>query len=216
MSKVKTFAITFRPRGGISDSQISSFVAWAKKKTQFHSIITEKLGEQRHLHAALWLEKAVANGNMGVTLCRLFKDLDPEEKAVFKSGIKVMYNSDWLTNYLSKGDDTVEISNNLPIEGPGYLESYYPPTILPTKKGPGPTDPKYAHFEKLWYEHVPSDVEVTPLNCRHFLFRMMNKDRLIRVIEDDRKIMMISRALARYINKSDWCHLEVPPFDIDK
>lgn len=217
MSKVKTYAVTFRPYNGVTDEQIAKLCKWCDKKYHWDSLITEKLDDKRHVHMAVYLEQPVAAGNMRNTLTRLFKELSEEERTVFRNGIKIMYNHDWLTNYLEKGDDTVEIASRLPTtEGPGYLESYYPPPLEDREnKAKRAADAYYANLEVLFYEHQPRHLDVNPENVRHFLYDMMYAKRLIRVIADDRKILQVSRHLSRYINKSTTCHLEVPPYEVD-
>lgn len=214
MTKVKSFAITFRPYGGVTDDHISTLETWCKKKSLYYAIVTEKLDSERHIHAAVILQQSMQLGNFGLTIQRLFPDLSEDERKVMRKGVKVMYNIDWMEKYMNKDDDTIEVSSRLPEEGPGYLDSYFP-TPLESKKQTKATDAYYANLEKLYYEHVPRHLEISPPVCRNFLYDMMYNKRIIRVIRDDRSIMQISRHLCRYINKSTVCLQEVAPFDID-
>lgn len=195
--KHQTYAITHRPIGGVSESDISVLVSWCKKHCRYYKVITEKEGSERHIHAACFLSESKDRSNVVKSIMRLYPDLLPEEKMVLRQGIKVSGNSQWL-DYLEKGDSTVIIESNLPELS--HLDSYYPPP---------PELPKtirknlsyYGRLEKLWYEHVdPSRVQ-NPVNCRHFLFNMMYNKRLIDVIRDDKTIIQTSRHLARYLNR---------------
>lgn len=209
---VKTFAITLRPRDGVTDDDITLFSAWMRKHCEYYYLITEKLVEDRHIHAALFLKTPSTQSNLCTTLLRLMKHLDPEEKAVFRKGIKVMYNADFLNSYMQKGDDTVVINECLPEAA--TLNSYYPPA-LPRKKGPSAVDPFYANLERLWWEHKRPIEETNPSNLRNFLMDMMNNKRVIRVVADNRKIFQISIALSRYINKETSYLVEPEPFHQD-
>jgi len=210
---VRSYALTFRPRDGISDVQVSTMVKWIKKNCDYYYVITEKTDHERHLHAGLFLKKKKTSSNFATDMLRLFKELDVEEKATLRKGIKFMYNNDFITNYLNKGDDTVVVERNLPEEK--HLSSYFSEIPAPKKRGPTATDPYYANLEKLWYEYKRPIEECNPNNIRHFLMNMMNNERKIRVIADNKKIFSISCALSRYINKETSWNVEPDPFHQD-
>lgn len=195
--KYQTFAITFRPKGGVVDHGIHAFAEYAKKKCLYYKVITEKEGHERHIHAAFYMKEPMYRFNLQKSLLRLFPELSSEETLVFKQGIKVSGTISWL-DYLEKGDCTEIVCTNLPERN--HLEAYYP------SKEDGPQHVRknlsyYGRLEKLWYEHVPPGVVPNPINVRHFLFNMMYSMRLIDVIKDDRTIIQVSRHLARFINK---------------
>lgn len=209
----RSYALTFRPQGGVTDTQISILLTWIRKAAEYFSIITEKEGDARHVHAAIFLRKASTRSNLTITLTRLFKSLTIEEKAVFQKGIKSMYNSDFITNYMEKGDDTIVIETNLPEIA--TLDSYFSEVPDQRKRGSTSTDPFYANLESLWYLHKRPIEECNPSNIRNFLMDMMNNKRTIRVIADNRKIFSISCALARYINKESSFNVEPDAFHQD-
>jgi len=209
----RSYCITFRPHGGVTDKQISTLSRWIKKSSEYYFVITEKEDEARHIHASIFLNKKTTRSNLTITLSRLFKELTHEEKAVFNRGIKAQYNSDFITEYMNKGDDTVVIERNLPEIA--TLDKYFAEVPDKRKKGPKTTDPFYANLEKLWFEHKRPIEECNPSNLRNFLMDMMNNKRLIRVIADNRKIFSISCALSRYINRETSFHVEPEPFHQD-
>lgn len=208
-----SFAVTHRPRGGITDDDISLFTKWCRKQCAYFFVITEKEDEARHLHAALFLKKKTSHSNVANTILRVFKNLDVEERSVLRSGIKAMYNSDFITSYMEKGDDTVVIERNLPEVS--TLDSYFADVPDKRKRGPSAADPFYANLEKLWWEFKRPIEETNPSNLRNFLMNMMNKERRIRVISDNRKIFQISCALSRYINQETSFHVEPDQFHQD-
>lgn len=209
----RSYAVTHRPRGGVSDADISLFTKWVKKHTDYHFVITEKDEDQRHIHAGLFLKKPTLHSNVAITLVRLFKDLDVEERAVLRSGIRPMYNNDFIASYMSKGDSTVVIERSLPEVA--TLDAYFAEVPDKRKKGPTAVDPFYNNLEKLWYLHKRPIEECNPVNLRNFLMRMMNDLRVIRVISDNRKVFQISCALSRYINKETSWNVDPDPFHQD-
>lgn len=211
--KVRSFSVTHNPRDGVTDDDVKLFVNWVKKKCTYYYVITEKDDHERHIHAGLFLKAAVTKSNLCTMLLRLFKELDVSEKAVLRDGIKFQYNNDWIESYLAKGDSTVQIAENLPEAQ--HLEAYFKEIPAPKKRGPAATDPYYANLEKLWYEHKRPIEECNPSNIRNFLMAMMNDERKIKVIADNRKIFSISCALSRYINKERSWNVEPEPFHQD-
>lgn len=214
-SQIRSYAITLRPRTGVSDEQIQTLVKWVKKNCEYYFVITEMTMADRHVHAGLFLKKKKTKSNFSTDMLRLFKDLDVEEKSVFRKGIRMMYNNDFIDNYLTKNTDgeTVVIERSLPEVA--TLNSYYLECPAPKKKGPSAVDPFYANLEKLWWEHKRPIEETNPSNLRNFLMNMMNNERKIRVIADNKKIFSISCALSRYINKESSFFVEPDPFHQD-
>ena len=202
----KTYAITVRPRTGITDVQVQRLSDWVKKQCEYYHVVTEKNDDERHLHAGLFLKKEKERKNVISMLLNQMKELDGEERTVLRKGVKVMYNMDFIDNYLDKDDDTKVIVSNLPDQYLGFPEKA---EDLNRK-----ADPYYAKLEKLWYEHQNTGVEVCGQTCRDFLFDMMYNKRLIRIIADDKRIMQVARHLMRYLKKSTVCNLEVPPWEL--
>jgi len=201
----KTYAITVRPRAGITDDQVDRLSTWIRKQCEYYHVVTEKKDEQRHLHAALFLKTSKERKNVISMLLNQMKDLDGEERTVLRKGVKLMYNMDYIDNYLDKDDETVKVISNLPDKYLGFPEKE---DSLDRK-----ADPYYAKLEKLWYEHQHTGVEVCGQTCRDFLYDLMYNKRLIRIIADDKRIMQVARHLMRYLKKATVCNLEVPPWE---
>lgn len=197
--KQQTFAITHRPKDGVSDEDVTTMVTFVKRVSKYYKVITEKEDSARHIHVALFTHQPLLKKNLVRSVLNLYPDLLPEEKMVLRQGVKVSGNSQWL-DYLEKGDSTVVVESNLPEKK--HLEGYYPtPEELP--KSVRKNLSYYGRLEKLWFEHVDPGKVKNPVNCRHFLFKMMYSERLIDVIKDDKSIIQVSRHLARYLNKVD-------------
>ena len=211
MSKYTTYAITIRFRNGITDDEIKKASAFIKKKSEFYYIITEKLEDDRHLHAAVILKKECSHPNFATDIVRLFKEHDAEERRVLRKGVKVMYSYDFICNYLNKDDDTVIIEKNMPEKN--HIEHHFPPPKVSRSESHSLNHHKeMKELEVLWYEYMATHVEINTSNVRDFLFNMMYNERRIGLL-DDKKMFQTARHLTRWINKVDSCKLEIPPFE---
>lgn len=214
MQKFKTFAFTLRPRDGVTDKQIQKLNKYIRNKCEYWHVITEKTDDERHVHAALVMKEPTTRSNISTYLSRMYKDLEDDEHKVMLSGLKIMYNEDFIRKYMDKDDDTVVVDSNLPEEG--FLESYFPPK--PKEEGVKAKRQLAYHqymkeLEALWREHQPVHVEVNTENVRDFLFNMQYNKRLIGLI-DDKKLIQVSKWLTRWMNKVEWCHTGfLPPFE---
>lgn len=194
--KEKVFAITHRPKDGVSEDDIQKLTGYLRKKGDYYKIITEKEGHERHIHAVVYMKEPALCRNVTRAILNLFPDLRPEEKMVLRQGVKVSKSKQWL-EYLEKGDSTVVIATNLPEEK--RIDAFYPKRSEPARESKKVS--YYTRLETLWYEHARAMLVANPENCRHFLFNMMYNERKIDVIRDDKTIIQVSRHLSRYINK---------------
>jgi hypothetical protein len=211
MDKVQSFAITVRPLDGITETQIQKFLKWTKKQCDYYHVITEKTMAERHIHAGLFMKVPKTRSNVSTDLMRLFKDLSDVEKSVLRKGLKIMYNEDFILNYLNKGDDTVVVASSLPEEG--HMESYFPPKPEVLESRAKKCSAYYHELEKLWYEHRTPAYEVTTITTRDFLFEVMYDKRVLPVIRDDKQIIQVSRHLTRWLNKVTTSSIELPVFE---
>lgn len=211
MSKVKTFAVTIRPKNGITDSQIRTFVSYVKRKCEYYFVITEKEEDERHIHSGLVFKKETTTSNVCTEILRLYKELEDDERKVLRNGVKVMYNKDFIDNYMHKGDNTVIIEKNLPESH--HLESYFPPP----KKARTESYALNHHrtmksYESLWLEYRAPHVEIHTDVVRDFLFDMQYNKRRIGLLTDT-QLFQHSRWFTRWMNKADVCRLDLPPFE---
>lgn len=210
-----TYAVTVRPRAGISDADISLFSKFVKKHCLFYYVITEKLDDERHVHSALVLKKPKTRSNLACALVRLFKHFDDDEKSVLQKGLKILYNYDFVQNYMNKGDDTVVIESNLPEAS--FLESYFPP-----KPESNPYVRRLAYhelmvtYEGYWRQYMSVTDVVNTQTVRDFLFRLQYKERVIGLM-DDKRLLQTAKWFTRWWHKSDTCPIHVKPaFESDE
>lgn len=124
MSTYRAWAVTIRPREGLTDDMVERCIAcFMKPCIDGAYVVTEKLGVERHLHAAVYFAKGVRKGQV-LSRCQTIQgELDPAELRVLKSGIKICYNDDFRKNYLTKGDDTEVIMDTAPTDASAYYPS---------------------------------------------------------------------------------------------
>ena len=201
MDKIKSYAVTFRPLGGVTDSQLEKFSKWVRKQCVYYHVVTEMTMASRHVHAGLILKTTKSRSNLCTDLIRLYPDLTSTEKSVFRTGIKIMYNEDWIRKYLAKDVDgeTVELMSNVPEVG--HMESYFPPK--PPPKGVRRCSIYYHELEAFWYQYEVPEREINTRNARSFLARMMYKERCIPVMRDDKTIIQTAKHLCRWLVQCD-------------
>lgn len=210
--KYKSFALTVRPRDGATSAHDDLLCKFVRKQCDYYYIISEKLDDERHLHCGIFLKKAVKRADFTTVIKRVFKAFDDEEKRVLNQGVKIMYNYDFIQNYLDKDDDTEVILKNLPEES--HLESYWPPSKEQEKaKAKAAVDKYYANLEYLWFQHQPVAHEVNYHECAKFLSDLMYNKRLIRVMRDDKAIAQCAKHLSRYIRKDSTYVPELAPWE---
>jgi len=208
----RTYALTVRPRDGITDEQISTTCRWIKKNSEYYHVVTEKTGSSRHLHAGFILKNPRPRSNILQRILQLFPDLSPEERTVLRGGLKIMYNWDFINSYLDKGDDTVLIERCLPESG--HLESFFPPM-------PDPTVPRSERkcslvlheLRDLWYEHTLPGADINTMSTRDFLFKIIYDLKIWPFYKHDRDLVQMSRHLVRFLNGQSTSTIELAPFE---
>lgn len=193
-----SYALTVRPNGGISDERIGAIEAWIMKTCEYYHIITEKTGTARHLHAALYLKKAVTRSNF-INCLFAVKDfnLTPVEKKIQRAGVCIQYNHDWLNNYLYKQDNTEIISSTITADDLPMLEAFYPEKDDQRLKKTFKGSLWYVNMEKLWNE---SDFEIKDEeHVRAFVHNMMFVHRKIEVIDDARRLTGKIKSLTKFL-----------------
>lgn len=206
----KSYAVTIRPKDGVTNAQIAKFAKWVTSRCEYSIIVTEKENTERHIHAALFLKKEAQCPTIRRSVVALFKELSETERIILGNGVKISYTPQWL-DYCEKGDSTEIIHSNLPERS--TLKQYYP--VRDETKTRRHLS-YYERLEKLWGEWVSPGTECNAEMCRNFLFDMMYNQRKIDVIRDDKTIIQVSRHLARFVNRADWSTLLIDPMENDK
>lgn len=210
-SSYRSYAITVRPRDGVTDDQVELVTKWIRKNCEYYRVVTEKTGSERHIHAGLILREARPRSNILQRFLQLFKNLTPTEKSVLRSGLKIMYNWDFINNYLDKDDDTIVVAENLPEAG--HMESFFPPKPSPKVTTSKKCSLYYHELEALWYAHSTPGTDVNTERVRDFLFKCMYSLRCLPVIRDDKQIIQTARHLVRWLHRAKSSTIKLPPFE---
>jgi len=200
--KYSALSLTLRPRGGIQEKHIDILMSYVKKKTKYHYVITEKNDEARHIHAALFMMDEVTTSSFGQTMKRMFDSLFQETNSVWKYACttKPMFNDDFVTTYMEKGDDTVEVSKTLPDEEERC--TYY--KDVPSKaKRDTYGDPYYMRLMRLYDQWEDKTGRPDLYEIERFLMISMVKNYTINAIPDDRKFRRTCKMLYMYLRKSE-------------
>lgn len=219
----RAWAFTVRPRNGISDERIKDFVDWMEKsdKIECAYAITEKLAEERHLHAILFFNKdnGRRKGDINKQLERIFqkRDVEDGELKVLRMGTRIVYNSDYLENYLDKDDNTVEVCDKMEnydpgidVEGDGNFCCPYFPTQAEQDAVQKQSNAVDQYFHSLavkyegWLGTRCNDMEMV----KWWFGVAMFSDKTIKVITDTRKLNQIVVGLYRYTNSNELCLID--------
>lgn len=210
-NKIKSVAVTLRPRGGVTDEDIALFMNIALDRVDYSYIITEKEGADRHIHAALYLKRETTLSAFNQIMKRKFLKTVEERESIWYHCYKgkQMYNDDWVQKYLMEEneegakatDECVVLEDNLPDE---EVRATYYSEVAQRKSSTGRTaDPYYAKLIKMYMEKVPKDrvgwnPNPTLQEVHEFLYEEMMELR-IRVISDGRKYRRVCKMLQRLI-----------------
>lgn len=202
MTKTKSISITFNPCKAITDETCNAIIDFCVSKCDYYHFVTEKTGDAKHMHAALYLTEAVEckyfNRDIQKKLLKdLVKKLDNGTilKHAYKG--KSIYNDDWLNQYCTKDPDVCKIKSYLPGDK-AKLAGYYRETV--EKKF---YDYVHFDFEKAFVEHNPELSRPYSLgDVEMFLCYQMYGARTRRVIQEPRKAKNLIRSLCSYMNKA--------------
>lgn len=125
--KGAAFAITIRPKYGVSVPDVIFFQRLFIKYG-IGKIITEKTGTKSHIHASLYTKKPYTVSNVNNMIRRpMDVHFKKTQNIIGKGGynFRRIFNAEWDTKYLCKGDDTVTFYEEYP-EDPS---SYYFPEV---------------------------------------------------------------------------------------
>jgi len=207
----RTYAITFRPTDGITDEQIDALDRWMQKTCDYYTAITEKTGRERHLHAALFLNKATTRSNLHNRIFAI-KGIDGTltsvEKSVFRRGTKIMYNCDFMEGYMAKGDDTVVIAAQLPEDDPSVVDAYFPEKDDDRMKRKFEGSVWFVNMEKAYYadegKHwFTRKSRFGEKAIAAFIHHRMYVSREIEVIVDSRRLAQYTKSLVQFIQAQD-------------
>ena len=208
----RSFAVTVRPRDGISDTTISAYLKWFEK-LDYAFVCTEKEGVERHLHAQIWTDTPKAKGDIVKQVERIcertINDWDQAQKKVLrghgnKSGIKIAY-SDWYLDYLAENQLKEILCDILYDKPPENTYPYYPTEeeqekVMTTANA---VDPRFTDLEYKCNDYLTKkDLTLTHKSVALFLCDAMFNSRSIKVLMHQRDRTALATALYAFMSKS--------------
>lgn len=199
--KAGCISLTIRPKGGLPQEYQDRILKFIDKYSSDSSCIIEMEDTSRHLHAALFLKKPTAPGDLFGKNKAFWRNVGRELEEVTDSIYSVMlkaevvYNDDWVEKYLAKDEGAV-ILRSLSMLKEERLTHYVDraPPVDHTYKG----DPYYLKLEKLWFEYnddLPKDIH----HVNRFMCNMMFAERRINVISDPQRMKQKVRSLMMFL-----------------
>jgi len=199
----RSFALTVRPRDGISDETVDAMKKWLTKCE--HSVaVLEKDTVERHLHAQIWFSATKARGDICKQLQRIcertIQDWDTAQLKVLRTGVKIAY-SDWYLDYLVE-NDLKEKPNIILNNPPDKTMDYYPTeeeqeNVKAVKTA---VDPRMAQMEIECLEYL-GERDITKRNVAEYLADAMFVKRTMKCILQQRDRKALCETLHAYMNK---------------
>lgn len=213
MSSFRSFGVTVRPTNGIQQNTLDALLKWLEDKYYF--AVTEKDGNEKHLHFQLWFDEAKRKVDIDKQVKRIVKrtsDTWGDDEAKYSCKVKVAYN-DWYLHYLSENDLKPELVNivgqwRVPVD----TTDYYPSEEEDEKMKARATakDPFYHELMEKW-EIFREERELTgPFQLRDIALYLHHRQFIakdMKVTKDSKFARSLCRSLHTYITgefHQDW------------
>ena len=206
----KSFALTIRPRLGITDTTIEAFKSWLTKQSYSVGVI-EMADEARHLHAQIWLDEGRTKDDVAKQVKRICErtigDWDSAQSKVLRGGIRIAY-SDWYLEYLVDNEEKgcVEIDHIIVNNPPDKTERYYPSEEEQeqVKAVAQSADPRFLKMEQECNKYLEiHNKDLTIKNVARWLAYAMFDERSMKVLIQQRDRTAVCKTLFAYMSKSD-------------
>lgn len=206
VDKYRSFALTVRPRNGITIPIVDALEKYCKSFPHYQMVL-EGENESRHAHLQIWTDipttKGDANKKLERVCSRSYEDWDQAQRKVLRQGTKIAYN-DFIENYCIQNDLKGE-SNILLDNRPLDSDQYYPSEEEQeaTKRRSQAIDQHMCSLELMFEEW--NEVECRPLTIETvgtFLSDMMFCTRKIACVRQGRDRYALCTTLHAYLTKS--------------
>jgi hypothetical protein len=204
MSTFRSFAVTYRPRGGITDEAVQALHKWLQDKYYF--AVLEKQLDERHIHFQLWFDEPKRRVDIDKQVKRIAKRTNhtwDDAQAKVSVLVKVAYN-DWYLYYLQENDLKTDDPNILGQNIPGDTVDYYPSEEEDAKMKARATakDPFYHELMEKW-EIFKEERELTgPFSLRDIALYLHHRQFIakdMKVTTDSKRSRALCRTLHTYL-----------------
>ncbi len=218
----KSFAITIRPKNGISPGgTLENNIIKKLKNYDYCSVFAEMENEARHIHCQIWLNKPCAIGTIKTAMVRIQERYDPDwgesAKKVLRGGIKIAY-SDWILDYCEENDLKEDDPNCLfhrvpPMTSEFYATEEEQQKIIDSSKSANKTYFKLRQdlMENPIYEQWRPNVTKDPKQEKYWImignylsYRMYVED-TYPIIKCPKLMNQFIKAFTKYVTKDGTC-----------
>lgn len=211
MNTYRSFGITIRPRGGLTDVLQTALKAYCAK-CNYASMITEKEDSEKHAHIQVWCNDGKYKGDVKrafVRICEKYIDDWDIAQKKYCIYIKICYNN-WIENYCEDNDIKIDDNEIIYDNKPLYDEEFYPSMEEQdaVKSKINAVD-KYYHDLSIkfndWILDNNSDKildNITIGIIAKFLAWAMFDEKIIKVKKDKRDRINLCRNLYLYVSKN--------------
>lgn len=199
---MSAFAITIRTKVGINEKMVENFDKWIKAQ-HGGAWVFEFEGNDRHIHAVIFIEEKRTKGNVKRPLAAMLKRCYKEGDYLLNVAlcIKDTYNDDWLDKYMVKDGDVEyqDIPENRDKFYPSPEEQAKAMAIAESRKNWS----IWTDLEAKWDPTIP----INSFTVAEFLSVEMFVNRSIKVEMDDRKRRQICTTFVAFMRKTECSHL---------
>lgn len=202
----KSFAITVRPRDGLTDKTRQALLTWIQRSCDHGILVTEGSNQSNHAHIQIWNNEGRTRGVVSTAIQRIcvrtILDWDRAQQKVMRNGIRIAY-SDWFDDYLTDNlEKTGDEKGIIHYENvPENTLEYYPTEDEQDKRKEkfNAVDQKYFDMNINYTAYLEErGLRNTIVNCSTFMSWAIFEAKIYRVIEDPRKGRFICQWLWRY------------------
>lgn len=207
--KYKAWSFTLRPALGAQSALQEAVVGWLKKQPYgFACLEMPEDDTARHIHGCVWKHKEPCRkGEINTALQRICErsvpDWSPAQQLVLRRGTRIMYNDDWIENYLSKDEDTIVLYNVPPEDTSEFYPSEDEQKAVINKSAA--VDKKFHDWSVQffeWYENsnISKTNDISKYVISLFMSDMMYVSKKWNVITDGKKRRDVCTSLFYYVS----------------
>lgn len=200
--KFPAISLTFRPKGGLRRDMTDVILKFIDGKSKSCVVTTEMEGENKHLHAVMFLKKPVAKGDLfgvGKTFYHKVKDFMEETGSIYKVATvtKGCYNDDFVKYCKKNEDGTMDLLRDTHLLEEERMKYYV--DIEPRSSFKYRGDPYACRIEQLWEESHPERSPVDAAELASFMAEQMYSARTLNIIYDSRQFKNKVRHIYRFM-----------------
>jgi hypothetical protein len=201
IKKYRSYAITISTVEDVEKELQEKLMKWIKKQDFAYGVIEHDKQGVRHAHFQVWYNVEREKGSLKTALKNIIQKYAPLSRPHIAIFIKIVYNDDWLEEYMAK--DVIELLiDNVPIG----TDEFYPSQEEQekVKSQSNAVDQRFHRYAvdfKEWWDK-PAEVPINKIDVARFLSDMMFHSKKYPVIIDKKNRVNIATSLYCYLHGS--------------